>query len=90
MMSTREARPRRPEPAPDEIERRKRVELERRQAQQAEEQRRTRQISPRPMRRVAPTARRRLFSNLDDVRRAIIVAEVINPPRALRDLEERV
>ncbi len=43
----------------------------------------------RQTRRVPPTRRRRILGNLYDVRRAIVLAEIIGPPRAFQDLDPR-
>jgi hypothetical protein len=98
-MSTRQARPRQlTEPdTQEEIEQREsakrwREESERRKRQeQAAQQQKKQQAAPaeRPMRRVARTPRRRLFHDLAEVRRAIILSEVIGSPRALNELEPR-
>ncbi len=71
-----------------ENERRWREEMERKTKQQKPQ---TPQRSPEVLHsraRLMP-ARRRLFHTAGEVRRAIILSEVLGPPRAMRDLEER-
>lgn len=98
MMSTRPARPRQDAESitPEEIEQREnekrwREESERRKRQeQAAQRQQKQQAAPgRPTRRVARTSRRRLFHDLAEVRRAIVMSEVISAPRAMNDLEPR-
>ena len=57
------------------MEERARLKRERAKAQQAK-QRPVRQVAP------APQQRAGMFNNLDDIRRAIVFAEILGPPRA--------
>lgn len=72
-----------------ELERLWRVEMEQRKRQQAEQQAAQR---PKELPRQRPhmlRSGRRLFRGPADLRRAIILSEVLAPPRALRDIEDR-
>ena len=71
-----------------ENERRWREEMERRKKLQAAQQAQRPPEIPHARTRLLP-ARRRLFHSTSEVRRAIILSEVLGPPRAMRDLEER-
>ncbi len=74
-----------------ENERRWREEMERRKKQQAAQQTQQAQQQkdlPRPRARIMPS-RRRVFHSASEVRRAIILSEVLGPPRSMRDIEER-
>jgi hypothetical protein len=80
---------------PEEMEQRERerlwrVEMERRKHQQAAEQAAQRPKEPPRQRTHILQPRRGLLRGAADVRRAIILAEVLGPPRALRDIEDRV
>ncbi len=75
-----------------ENERRWHEEMEQRKKQQAAQQaQQAKQRSPEVLHSRArlQSARRRLFHSASEVRRAFILSEVLGPPRAMRDLEER-
>ncbi len=80
--------------APEEIEQRENErrwheEMEQRKKQQAAQQAKQRSPELLHSRAHLQPARRRLFHSASEVRRAFILSEVLGPPRAMRDLEER-
>ncbi len=72
-----------------ENERRWHEEMEQRKKQQAAQQAKQRSPEVLHSRTRLQSARRRLFHSTSEVRRAFILSEVLGPPRAMRDLEER-